>query len=84
MSDEIHEFNERFFALSIDMLCIAHFNGFFRRINQAWERTLGFTREELKAALAEVRELQEILPICCPSCYQTEIEPHMKDIADSR
>jgi PAS domain S-box-containing protein len=41
--------DERFFALSIDMLCIADFNGFFSRINPAWARTLGFTLEELQS-----------------------------------
>jgi PAS domain S-box-containing protein len=41
--------DERFFDLSIDMLTIAHFSGYFRRLNPAWERTLGFTREELQS-----------------------------------
>jgi PAS domain S-box-containing protein len=41
--------DERFFALSIDMLCIAHFSGSFKRLNAAWEKTLGFTREELQS-----------------------------------
>jgi PAS domain S-box-containing protein len=40
---------ERFFDLSIDMLCVAHFSGYFKRLNPAWERTLGFTREELRS-----------------------------------
>jgi PAS domain S-box-containing protein len=40
---------DRFFALSIDMLCYADFNGYFRRVNPAWERTLGFTLAELRA-----------------------------------
>ena len=40
---------ERFFSLSIDMLCIAHFSGYFIRLNPAWEQTLGFRREELQA-----------------------------------
>ena len=38
---------ERFFDLSIDMLCVLGFNGYFRRLNAAWERTLGYTVAEL-------------------------------------
>jgi len=45
----IPEFEDRFFTLSIDMLCIAHFSGYFQRLNPAWETTLGFTREELQS-----------------------------------
>ncbi|MDE3154551.1 MAG: PAS domain S-box protein [Acidobacteriota bacterium] len=37
----------RFFDLSIDMLCFLGFDGRFRRVNSAWQRTLGFTPEEL-------------------------------------
>ena len=40
---------ERFFELSIDMLCVLGFNGYFRQLNGAWERTLGFTLDELKS-----------------------------------
>jgi PAS domain S-box-containing protein len=43
----VRDLEERFFDLSIDMLCIADFNGYFRKLNPAWERVLGFTREEL-------------------------------------
>jgi PAS domain S-box-containing protein len=38
---------DRFFELSIDLLCQLDFNGHFRRLNPAWERTLGFTVAEL-------------------------------------
>jgi PAS domain S-box-containing protein len=36
-----------FFDVSIDMFCFLDFSGYFKRLNPAWERTLGFTREEL-------------------------------------
>ncbi len=39
----------KFFEMSIDMLCIADMGGYFRRINAAWEDTLGFSTEELSA-----------------------------------
>lgn len=38
---------ERFFTNAIDMLCLLDFSGHFKRLNPAWERTLGFTIEEL-------------------------------------
>jgi rsbT co-antagonist protein RsbR len=49
MMDREHGIAElhRFYELSIDMLGIASFNGYFVNLSQAWERTLGFTREEL-------------------------------------
>jgi two-component system, sensor histidine kinase and response regulator len=38
---------ETLFRTSRDMLCIAGFEGYLRRLNPAWEATLGFTLEEL-------------------------------------
>lgn len=38
---------EQFFEVSLDLLCVLDFNGYFKRLNPAWERTLGFSREEL-------------------------------------
>jgi len=38
---------EKLFNLSLDMLCVAGFDGYFRTINAAFENTLGHTREVL-------------------------------------
>ena len=39
----------RFFELSVDLVGTAGFDGYFKRIGHAWERTLGFSREEILA-----------------------------------
>jgi len=38
---------DRYFQMSLDLLCIATVDGHFKRLNPAWQQTLGFTTEEL-------------------------------------
>jgi len=43
------ETSNRFIDLSVDMFCIAGFDGFFKNLNPSFEKTLGFTIKELMA-----------------------------------
>jgi two-component system, sensor histidine kinase and response regulator len=41
--DDLREFTD----LSLNLLCVAGTDGYFKHVNPAWETTLGYTREEL-------------------------------------
>jgi PAS domain S-box-containing protein len=41
------ETGDRFMNLSVDMFCVAGFDGFFKILNPSWQKTLGFTTQEL-------------------------------------
>ena len=38
---------KKFFENSLDLLCVANTDGFFKKLNPAFERTLGWTEEEM-------------------------------------
>jgi len=48
LSEKTQELDQ-FFTVTSDLLCIANTDGYFLRLNPAWERALGYSREELMA-----------------------------------
>ena len=57
---------ERFFAVSLDLLCITDIDGRFLRINHAWSATLGYS-------LAELQELS-VLDLVHPDDTESTIQ----------
>lgn len=41
---------QRLFEISLDMLCVANFEGFFISLNSVWEKTFGYKADELKSS----------------------------------
>jgi PAS domain S-box-containing protein len=77
---ELHQTNEalrekteeldRFFSLALDLLCIADTAGYFRRLNPAWETTLGYSLADLEG--------QRFLDLVHPE----DIEPTLAAVAE--
>lgn len=63
---------ELFFSIALELMCIADTDGFFRRVNREWERTLGYSVEALEGA----RFLDLVHP--------DDVEPTLRAVEDLR
>ena len=45
---EIETQRNRFFTLSVELLAIAGFDSYFKQLNPTWEKTLGYSAQELR------------------------------------
>lgn len=62
------EERDRILNMSLDLICTAGFDGYFKYVNPAWERVLGYSREEVLsrpfldfAAPEDLTAIQELL-----------------------
>ncbi len=53
MLSRAHAEYDRLFNLSLDLICIAGLDGYFRRVNPSWTRVLGWSEAELLARPVE-------------------------------
>jgi PAS domain S-box-containing protein len=80
----LHEFR-KYFEVSLDMLCIAGTDGYFKRVNPAFERTLGWSEEEMlsrpivsfvhpddvERTVREIEKLDQGIPtVSFTNCYR--------------
>ncbi|WP_052288332.1 PAS domain-containing protein [Leptolyngbya iicbica] len=69
---------ENFFTVALDLLCIADTEGYFRRVNQAWETTLGYAPAELEGqsflALVHPDDIEETLAAIAQLTHQERVQ----------